>query len=89
MKVTLNLYNDINKAVASFDYSQHDQLSRPLFVRLDGSIIGSASRKWCMFRLLPLFLKDVPCKNTVWNLYCLLQEIRCIVLHRLCTPAVH
>ena len=80
-----NLYNNINKAIASFDYSQHDKLSRPPLVRSDGSIIGSASQKWCMFRLLPFFLQDVPCKNPVWNLYCLLREILCIVF----SPVVH
>ena len=46
----------INQKIASFVFHGADRVNKPELFRSDCSIIGSASQKMCLFRLLPFFV---------------------------------
>jgi len=80
-----HLIDEVNKNMQSFAYSENDKLSQPALVKSDGTIIGSASEKWCFFRLLPFFLSRIPVGEPVWKLYALCREIMSIIF----SPTLH
>ncbi|KAL1481585.1 hypothetical protein MTO96_034363 [Rhipicephalus appendiculatus] len=72
--------------ISSFKYGFHDKKATPPAVKvafLNGkaSLWGSASQKWCLFRLLPqIYAQDVPEGNSHWEVYLAYRHIVDIIL---------
>ncbi|KAL1480834.1 hypothetical protein MTO96_034651 [Rhipicephalus appendiculatus] len=72
--------------ISSFKYGFHDKKATPPAVKvafLNGkaSLRGSASQKWCLFRLLPqIYAQDVPEGNSHWEVYLAYRHIVDIIL---------
>ncbi|KAH9364855.1 hypothetical protein HPB48_013399 [Haemaphysalis longicornis] len=77
--------SDLDK-IATFQYGCNDRKNRPseLTVSLlkdKGVVTGTATQKWCLFRLLPqIFPSGVPEGNLKWEVYLLLREVADIIL---------
>ncbi|KAH9382804.1 hypothetical protein HPB48_023364 [Haemaphysalis longicornis] len=77
--------SDLDK-IATFQYGCNDRKNRPseLTVSLlkdKGVVTGTATQKWCLFRLLPqIFSSSVPEGNLKWEVYLLLREVADIIL---------
>ncbi|CAN8015608.1 unnamed protein product, partial [Ixodes persulcatus] len=74
------------KKVASFKVGFHDKKNKPEdlhpnIIKDCHALKGTASQKWCLFRLLPLILASrIPEGNVHWDLYLQYREIVDIVL---------
>ncbi|KAL1454790.1 hypothetical protein MTO96_043654 [Rhipicephalus appendiculatus] len=72
--------------ISSFKYGFHDKKATPPAVKvafLNGkaSLRGSASQKWCLFRVLPqIYAQDVPEGNSHWEVYLAYRHIVDIIL---------
>lgn len=75
---------EINEEMNKMCFGQNDKVNKPvqLSERLHiVGISGSASQKWCLFRLLPFLLAQrVPNDCTYWNVFLLCREIVEIVM---------
>ncbi|XP_065673151.1 uncharacterized protein LOC136090435 [Hydra vulgaris] len=72
--------DQVNIELNIFEIGRNDRLNKPVpfVVRSATSInfIGSASQKYCMFRLLPFMIGNrIPMSNKYWLLYLQLREI--------------
>ena len=72
--------DEVNHGIDHLQYGQNDRKNKPpnLPKRLitTGSISGSASEKWCLFRNLPLMIgNSVPAGHKAWELYLLFRDI--------------
>jgi len=63
-----------NKTMMSFPLKGSDCKNKPEPIRRDCSIVGSASQKMCLFRLLP-FLVDLEKCSIAYRLYILTREV--------------
>ncbi|CAN7941443.1 unnamed protein product, partial [Ixodes pacificus] len=76
---------DLNR-VTSFAYGFHDKKSAPVAVRETflsgkGNLGGTASQKWCLFRMLPqLYADTVPEDNPHWMAYLAYRHLVDIIL---------
>lgn len=76
---------DLEKVV-TFEYGRNDKTNRPAEIStasLDrkSTMKGTASQKWCLFRLLPqIFASSIPEGNKHWEVYLLLREVVDLVL---------
>ena len=72
---------ELNRRIAAFSYGKADAVNKVQAIRKgslhrSGSVSGSASQKWCLFRLLPFFVADmVPDGNEDWEMYLNFREI--------------
>lgn len=68
--------------ISEFEFGFHDKKSKPpCAIRADGKLKGTASQKWCLFRLLPQLLgDDIPEGNRHWELYLKYREIVNVIL---------
>lgn len=77
--------SDIEKIVY-FSYGHNDKKNKPeaisiTFLSDHRGLKGTASQKWCLFRLLPLiFGSSIPEGNKHWSLYLAFREIVDVVL---------
>ena len=71
----------INQKIASFVFQGADRVNKPEPFRSDCSIIGSASQKMCLFRLLPFFVDLELCPDAL-KLYGLSREVMMFVFSR-------
>ncbi|KAL3202211.1 hypothetical protein MRX96_042632 [Rhipicephalus microplus] len=82
--------------ISSFKYGFHDKKATPLAVTIaflngKASMRGSASQKWCLFRLLPqIYAEVLPEGNSHWEVYLAYRHIADIILAekipRSCVP---
>ena len=74
--ITIREFNDGLKEL-SFGKNYVTNKPVPLTdISLQKSIVGSASQKWCLFRLLPILMAHrVPPGCAYWNVYLLSREI--------------
>ncbi|KAH8035674.1 hypothetical protein HPB51_007918 [Rhipicephalus microplus] len=82
--------------ISSFKYGFHDKKATPLAVTIaflngKASMRGSASQKWCFFRLLPqIYAEVLPEGNSHWEVYLAYRHIADIILAekipRSCVP---
>lgn len=72
--------------ITAFKYGFHDKKSAPVTVKdtfLSGkaSLRGTASQRWCLFRLLPqLYGDSVPEGNPHWRVYLAYRQVVDIIL---------
>lgn len=75
---------EINEELQKMPIGQNDKTNKPvqLSERLQSvGIVGSASQKWCLFRLLPFLMADrVPPNCKYWHVFLLCREITEIVM---------
>ena len=66
-----------------FKYGYHDSTNKPVTIlnfNEKKSLTGTASQKWCLFRLLPFMIGDfVPEGTPIWKLYLTCREVADIV----------
>lgn len=78
-------FSDLKRS-ESFSYGYNDRKNTPetfteAFIMKDANLKGTASQKWCIFRLFPLiFGASVPENNAHWGILLQLQDIVGIVL---------
>lgn len=72
----------LNSSICDFEYGENDSKNKPSSIsNPSNGIAGSASQKWCLFRLLPQIIgRNVPLGNDHWQLYLLLREIADVLL---------
>ncbi|KAJ7998220.1 hypothetical protein DPEC_G00220330 [Dallia pectoralis] len=75
---------EVNEELQRMTIGQNDRANKPvqLSERLlqKGGIVGSASQKWCLFRLLPFLIAHrIPPECQYWHVYLLCREIVDIV----------
>lgn len=81
---TLTLF-DFNR-VAQFKVGFNDKKNKPEelpsnFAKDQRALKGTASQKWCLFRLLPLMLaSSIPEGNAHWEVYLMYREITDMIL---------
>ncbi|CAN7945872.1 unnamed protein product, partial [Ixodes hexagonus] len=85
--------------ITAFEYGFHGKKSAPVAVRetfLSGkaSLRGTASQRWCLFRLLPQLYADcIPEGNAHWRVYLAYRQVVDIILAeripRDCVPYLH
>ncbi|KAL2086106.1 hypothetical protein ACEWY4_017165 [Coilia grayii] len=79
--ITLHEFNDKLKHMC---FGKNDTQNRPVPItenHLRKSIVGSASQKWCLFRVLPMLMAhQIPPGSAYWNVYLLSREIVEIIL---------
>lgn len=79
--ITIPEFNDELKHLR---FGKNDIENRPVPITaksLRKCIVGSASQKWCLFRLLPILMAHrVPPGSAYWNVYLLSREIVEIIL---------
>jgi hypothetical protein len=79
---------ELNDCIKTFPYSPSDKKCRPIPIAAnflkDGALVGTASEKWCLFRLFPFIISSSvglpPQQNKHWMVYLQLREIIEIVL---------
>lgn len=76
---------DLNNRLKDFGFGQNDKRNKPPLIpeklSANGHVIGKATEKWTLFRLLTFVIGDkVPSTNKDWQLYLLLREITEILL---------
>uniref|UniRef100_A0A147BPB1 Uncharacterized protein n=1 Tax=Ixodes ricinus TaxID=34613 RepID=A0A147BPB1_IXORI len=77
--------SDLEKVV-TFQYGRNDKTNRPAelsaaSLNRKSTMKGTASQKWCLFRLFPqIFASSIPEGNEHWEVYLLLREVVDIVL---------
>lgn len=77
--------DEVNEELKKMSFGQNDTANKPVLlsenlIRKSG-IVGSASQKWCLFRLLPfLIAHSVPPDSKYWHVFLLCQEISDIVM---------
>nr|XP_047144758.1 uncharacterized protein LOC124818244 [Hydra vulgaris] len=75
----------INTELNIFEFGRYDRKNKPVpFITRTGTsinFVGSASQKFCMFRLLPFMIGNrIPISNVYWLLYLQLRDIADYVL---------
>lgn len=67
--------HEINDELKNVNIGKNDRPNRsvPLTEKILGNsnIVGSASQKWCLFRLLPLMAHRVPPDSPYWHVFLL------------------
>ncbi|CAN7975255.1 unnamed protein product [Ixodes persulcatus] len=73
---------DAFDAISEFSFGFDDKKSKPPSAnKADGKLKGTASQKWCLFRLLPqLLAEDIPVGKQFWEVYLKYREIVNIIL---------
>lgn len=77
--------SDLSK-VGTFCYGRNDRPNKPpqlteAFLQSNAPLKGTASQKWCLFRLLPqIFASKVPEGNKDWEVYLLFREVTDLLL---------
>lgn len=80
----ISLENICNE-IEAFQFGQNDRGNKPqkinkIAVR-KGRLPGSASERWCLFRLLPLIIgHHIPEGNAHWELYLLCRDVGDVIL---------
>ncbi|CAF1531354.1 unnamed protein product [Adineta ricciae] len=76
----LMTYSQIEQRINTFSYGMNDQINRPPTIRsthlTNSHLVGSASQKMCLFRLIPIIFSDIldQLTNTL-DIYTCLREI--------------
>ena len=71
----------LNKLILNFPYGANDKANKPSalpkhLLKRKGDIKQTATKSWCLFRLLPLIIGNfIPAESPHWQLYLLLKEI--------------
>lgn len=71
----------VNESMSSFVYGSSDSSDKPDalpvdFVKRDKSVCGKAVEKWCLYRMLPLYIGHlIPSDSLIWSFY---LNSRCI-----------
>lgn len=77
---------EVNEELQKLSIGQNDKRNKPVQLsdRLQNvGVSGSASQKWCLFRLLPFVMAHrVPLNCKYWNVFLLCREISDIVMAR-------
>ncbi|XP_049328494.1 uncharacterized protein LOC125787802 isoform X1 [Astyanax mexicanus] len=76
---------EINNELKSMTIGKNDRANKPVLLSekllRNSAIVGSASQKWCLFRLLPFLMADhVPPDSPYWRVFKLCAEITDVVM---------
>ncbi|XP_048100473.1 uncharacterized protein LOC125295253 [Alosa alosa] len=80
----ISLENICNE-IEAFQFGQNDKGNKPQKINItsirSGRLPGSASERWCLFRLLPFIIgHHIPVGNPHWELYLLCRDVADIIL---------